>query len=105
MGDIVKISNTYDQNLYVAGATKTQRANTGDGKTAAETGDLQPKDKVSLSEASKDIQLVKDTVASTPDIRTEKVNPIKQKIAEGTYKVNAESVAERIIDHHISEWV
>lgn len=105
MGDIVKISNPYDQNLYVAGAAKTQRVHSAEGRTAPETKELQPTDKVSLSKASKDIQLAKDAVASTPDVRSEIVNPIKQKIAEGTYEVNAESVAERIIGHHINEWV
>lgn len=105
MGDIVKISSNYDQNMYVTGATKSQRVNTGESKPAAETSEIQLKDKVSLSKASKDIQLAKDAVASTPDVRSEIVNPIKQQIAEGAYEVNAESVAERMIDHHISEWV
>ncbi len=105
MGDIVKITNKYDQNLYVTNATKTQRLNTAEGKTASEAREIQPKDKVSLSKVSKDFQLAKDAVTSTPDIRLEKVSPIKQKVAEGTYEVNAESVAERIIDHHINEWV
>jgi negative regulator of flagellin synthesis FlgM len=105
MVDIVKISNNYDQNLYVTGATKTQRINTGENKPAAETNETRPGDKVSLSKASKDIQLAKDAVSSTPDIRSEIVNSIRQQVVEGTYKVSAESVAEGIIDHHISEWV
>ena len=105
MGDIVKISNNYDQSLYVSGATKTQRVNTGENKSAAQMNETLPRDQVSLSKASKDIQLAKDAVASTPDIRSEIVNPIKQQIAEGTYEINAESVAERIIGHHINEWV
>jgi len=105
MGDIVKISNNYDQNLYVTGAKNTQRVDTGENKSAAETNQTMSRDKVSLSKASKDIQLAKDAVASTPDIRSEIVNPIKQQVAKGSYEINAESLAERIIGHHINEWI
>ena len=105
MGDIVKITNNYDQNLYVTGANKTQGVSTAEGKSTKEGSEIQPKDRVSLSNASRDIQLAKDAVSSAPDVRPEKVNPIKQKIAEGTYEINAEATAEGIIHNHISEWV
>jgi|GEM_PF-1818228 flagellar biosynthesis anti-sigma factor FlgM len=99
MGDIVKITNNYDQKMYVADTNKTQGANAAEGKNSK----LRPKDKVSLSGASKDIQLAKDAASSTPDIRPGKVNPIKQQITEGTYTVNAEAAAEGIIGNFISE--
>ncbi|RJQ59358.1 MAG: flagellar biosynthesis anti-sigma factor FlgM [Desulfobacteraceae bacterium] len=105
MGDIVKITNNYDHNQYVAGAGKTQRVAVSGGKSANEKNEIQPKDTVSLSRASMDIQLAKDAVESTPDIRADKVNPIKQKIAEGAYEINAEKIAEGIIGIHVNEWV
>ena len=105
MGDIMKITNNYDQNLYVTGANKTQGVSAAEGKSTKEGSEIQPKDRVSLSNASRDIQLAKDAVSSAPDIRSEIVNPIKQQIAEGTYKVNAEAAAKGIIRNNISEWV
>jgi len=105
MGDIVKITNNYDQNLYVTGANKTQGVSAPEGKPTKEGGEIQPKDRVSLSNASRDIQLAKDAVSSAPDVRPEKVNPIRQQIAEGTYEANAKGAAEGIIRSQISEWV
>ena len=105
MGNIVNISNKYDQNPYVNGTMKTQRVNSPEGQPAEANGEVRQKDKVSLSKASKDMQLAKEAVSSAPDIRPEKVNPIKQKIAEGKYDVNAEAVAERMIGTHINELI
>jgi negative regulator of flagellin synthesis FlgM len=102
MGDIMKITN-YDQNPYVAGANRTQGVGAAQGKPTSEKADIQPKDKVSLSETSRVIQLAEDAVAAAPDVRPEMVNPIKQQIAEGTYKINAETLAEGIIGTFISE--
>ena len=36
MGDIVKITSNYDQNLYVTNATKTQRLNTAEVNSAVQ---------------------------------------------------------------------
>lgn len=105
MGDIVKISNNYDHNQYVAGAAKTQRITVSEGKSAKEKNEIQLKDTVSLSTASRDLQLAKDAVEASPEIRQDRVNPIKQKIADGTYEINTDKIAERMIGIHISEWV
>jgi len=35
---------------------------------------------------------------AAPDIRSDKVNDAKQRIAQGTYSVNAEVVAKGILD-------
>ena len=105
MGDIMKITNNYDQNPYVAGANRTQGVSAAEGKSTSEKAGIQPKDKVSLSETSRDIQLAKDAVAAAPDVRPAMVNPIRQQIAEGTYQINAETVAEGIISTFISERV
>lgn len=104
MGNIINISNNYDRNLYVTEAAKTRKAETIENKAAEQRSDVQKQDVVSLSKASKDIQVAKDAVAAAPDIRHEKVDPIKQKIAEGRYQLNTDTVAERMIGVHISEW-
>lgn len=37
--------------------------------------------------------------ASAPDVRMEKVTPIQQALAAGTYKVSDSAVAGKLIDH------
>lgn len=37
------------------------------------------------------------TALSTPDVRQEKVDAIKQQIADGTYKINTQKIATKIL--------
>ena len=60
-------------------------------------------DKVSLSDASRDMQTAKQAVSSSPDIRLEKVNEIKQAVADGRYEIDAGKVAEKMIGSIIDE--
>ena len=104
MSNVSNISNI-DQRSYVSGTTETQKV---DGRETQPTGkntDIAQSDKVSLSKKSKDIKLAKEAVAAVPDIRSDKVDPIKKKIAEGTHEVDAEEVADSLIKTHISEVV
>ena len=105
MGDVIKISSVYDQSLYVTGSTKSRRVDAPEGQPVDEGKSLPPEDKVSLSATSKDFQLAKEAVTSAPEIRSEIVEPIKQKIVEGKYQVNADEVAERMIGTYIDEQV
>ena len=60
-------------------------------------------DKVSLSDASRDMQTAKQAVSSSPDIRLEKVNEIKQAVEDGRYEIDAGKVAEKMIGSIIHE--
>ena len=55
------------------------------------------RDQVSFSTTGKDIQITKAALSSIPDIREDKVNAIKERIAAGTYNVSAESFADKLI--------
>jgi negative regulator of flagellin synthesis FlgM len=102
MGNVINISNKYDHNVYVSGPTEARRP---EGQPAEQAKEVAKQDKVSLSDASKDMKLVKEAVASAPDIRSEKVDPIKQEVASGKYKVNADKVAEKLIGSHVNDFV
>lgn len=54
-------------------------------------------DKVQISSFGKDIQIAKAAVAGAADIREDVVAPIKAKIQSGTYQVNNESFAEKLL--------
>jgi negative regulator of flagellin synthesis FlgM len=60
-------------------------------------------DRVELSPQSRDMKKIHEILAATPEIRTEKVAALKQAIAEGTYKVKAEDIAEKMIQEFVLE--
>ena len=59
----------------------------------------------STPEASRDMQTAKEAIASSPDIRLEKVNEIKQAVEDGQYKIDAGKVAEKMIGSIINELI
>lgn len=54
-------------------------------------------DKIQISSIGKDIQTAKSAVEASSDIREELVAPIKESIANGTYRVSGESFAEKLL--------
>lgn len=60
----------------------------------ADIGNKQLKDKVEISEDAKYLSKINN---DNENINLDKVNEIKQKIKEGTYKVDAGSIAKRML--------
>ena len=58
----------------------------------------QPAARVELSSRSREMHQALQAAHAAPDVRTDKVNDAKQRIAQGTYSVNAEDVARGILD-------
>lgn len=54
-------------------------------------------DQISFSVMGKDIQIAKTALSSVPDVREDKVNALKESIANGTYQVSAENFADKLI--------
>lgn len=57
--------------------------------------------KVQLSPRVLDIKNIKELAKNAPDVDTDKVAKFKQMIAEGKYKVDAKSVADKMVDEHM----
>lgn len=55
-------------------------------------------DKIELSREAKDFQVALQAYRELPEIRESKVEEIKSKIAAGTYSVDAEQVADKIVE-------
>jgi negative regulator of flagellin synthesis FlgM len=55
-------------------------------------------DNVQLSALSERLQAIEAGLADVPVVDTAKVAEIKQAIAEGRFKVNADRVADRLLD-------
>jgi negative regulator of flagellin synthesis FlgM len=54
-------------------------------------------EKVSLSTKGMDIQQARKAINDLPDVRTEKVEDLRNQIEQGTYHVNGEDIAEKMI--------
>jgi negative regulator of flagellin synthesis FlgM len=81
---------TQIQQLY--NSSKVQK-----GTQVAKKG---PTDQVQISSAGMDMQVAKAAVKGAPDIRYDKVEPLKAAIANGTYEVSAESFAEKLMQKY-----
>lgn len=57
-------------------------------------------DRIQISSIGRDIQIAKNAVAATDDIRSELTAPIKAGIANGTYNVSGESFAEKLMKQY-----
>lgn len=56
------------------------------------------KDKLNISSAGKDLQVAREALSKTPDVRTDKVNELKSAIANGTYDVSGEDFADKLLE-------
>ena len=55
-------------------------------------------DQLMLSSAGKEIQTAKQAVKNSPDVRQDLVNSIKEKMNNGTYEVDVNDFAEKLME-------
>ena len=70
-------------------------------KRVAKAGGVEKFDSVQISQMGKDYQVAKAAVAATPDVRTDLVNDIKQRMQDGTYDVSMEMLADKLLAKEI----
>ncbi len=98
----MKIIDQYDPTLrQIKGAESTGKAKASKAKADAAPGG----DKVELSSLAKDVSKARTEVDKTSDVRTEKVEGLKQQVNSGEYKVDPDKVAQKLVDEHLSELV
>lgn len=54
-------------------------------------------DTVALSNAAKDIQEAQKQLKAIPDVREDKVAQLKEQIENGTYEIDAEKIADKML--------
>ena len=57
-------------------------------------------DKVSISSIGKDMKTAKDTLAATPDVRTDLVDSVKSRVRDGSYNVSSGSFADKLLQKY-----
>jgi len=101
----MKISESnanYGRQLYMREVSDANPAKQG---AQAKGPERAAGDKVTLSRDSRDMQIARDAMMNTPDIRTEKVEELRNEVKEGRYAVPADKVADKIIASAINEYV
>jgi negative regulator of flagellin synthesis FlgM len=83
-GEVPKVSGIYDTNKSVKRAE-------GSGSIASK------KDVVSISGPAKDYQTVIKALKDVPDIRTDKVDELSDKYDAGSYDINGNDTADKIL--------
>ncbi|MFZ5452230.1 MAG: flagellar biosynthesis anti-sigma factor FlgM [Thermodesulfobacteriota bacterium] len=67
------------------------------------TESIQNTDNIQLSQEARLMQKASKVIAETPDVRQEKVEPLKEAVDQGTYPVDAQKVANSMIANMLME--
>ena len=94
-------------NYRVKGKTIQDRIKVGDktdtSKSLGGTSSTGGTEHIDISSKAKDIQKATESINTAPDIRIEKVGRVKEQIANGSYSVSSEQLAEKILENIITE--
>ena len=88
----------YNQVQQIYQAQKAHKTN----KPAPKAG---VSDNLHISSFGKDIQTAKQAIAAAPDIREDIAAPIRESIAAGTYSVDPESFADKLLEKYQSQLI
>jgi len=100
----MKISKVDDASLQMI--QQYQKADKADkvedrASEKAAAANLVPEEKVNLSTTAKDVQNLSSAISKLPDVREEKVQALKDQIEKGTYKVDAEKTAGKMVEESL----
>ncbi|HTX52895.1 MAG TPA: flagellar biosynthesis anti-sigma factor FlgM [Candidatus Baltobacteraceae bacterium] len=86
------LSKSRPQKAETAQPPQTQRSDA--------TASIAPsrEDRVELSARARALQAASAALAQQPAIRSDKVERLKKRIAEGKYQVSGDSIAEKLLD-------
>lgn len=95
--------NTTDAKSEKAGGSaKTggvnQNSKTSESSSASQAEAASQATKVELSPRVQEIKKIQELAKSAPDVDVEKVAKFRQMIADGTYKVDAKAIADKMVD-------
>ncbi len=82
------------------GAPTDSRGKTKTSKVSG--GGVASSDNVNISTRARDAKMAKDIASAAPDEDSEKIARLKSAIKAGTYKVDADKIADRLVDDHLS---
>ncbi|BBB28638.1 flagellar biosynthesis anti-sigma factor FlgM [Neptunomonas japonica] len=91
-------SSLSQQAMTAREKVSTQKSNGSAAPVTHTSAKAIQKDTVELSDTVKVMQAADAKIANTPDVDSERVASIKAAIDSGSYKIDAQQVAEKMID-------
>lgn len=85
------------QSGQASGAKGSKKAEAAAAAATDRTKDT----KLNISEKGKEFARAKAVASQAPDVREDRIAELKGRIASGGYKVDADAVADRIVDEHL----
>lgn len=96
------VSNSVQSAQQTESSKKSEAAKkSGENKSKASVLDSASV-KSEISAKSRDYKEAHAVAAQAPDVRETKIEEIKKRIAEGRYKVDADKVADKLVNDHLS---
>ncbi|MDX9786584.1 MAG: flagellar biosynthesis anti-sigma factor FlgM [Desulfobacterales bacterium] len=105
MNNISNITQKYGHRTLLSETADKHRIDIRENQATDNNAGVSRDDKVSLSQASKEMQLAKTAVAKSPNVREERVAELKQAIASNQYSIDPDKIADSIIGAIISDIV
>lgn len=94
----MQIDPTRLHRIGAANLSKVAPANaTSEGASGATPVAASQSDQVVLSQTAAEVHAAQQALAATPDLRADKVAQIKAQMATGTYRADADKIAEKLI--------
>lgn len=90
-------SGVYQRQVAQAQATTAHEATRRTARSGGGTG--RRTDEVSLSATAQSFARVMEAVQQQPDVRADRVAAVRARIADGTYGIDADLIAQRIAEH------
>jgi negative regulator of flagellin synthesis FlgM len=100
----MKISDdksTQDLSQYIKQTPDTQKATPS--QINANKNRYLSGEKVAISEKAGDLNKIGEIVRKTPDVRTEKVELLREKIVSGSYNVSGQEIADKMLREYLLE--
>jgi len=99
---ISEIKPQAETTQYIEQAQKSKQPEKNQVSQSPDTTSQQT-DKVDLSDQSKEMKKIYTAQQMAPDIRTDRVNEVKQLVDQNQYQVDSKAVAEKMIRESIFE--
>lgn len=97
--------NKVGQNLNISDTKKAEKSDKANDPKATLFNDAKATDaaatKVQLSTKAQDMKKIKELATAAPDVDEAKVARLQKLIDQGKYNVDAESVADKMVDEHM----
>lgn len=93
----IEINGLPHKTVNKGGKSETKSVAQQPNNPAQQSASQVPTDALTLTETAVKLQALKSSMSTIPDINQERVDRLKQAIADGKYKIDSTSIADKFI--------